>query len=122
MLAQLLERRGIPTRRVFHTAVSRGAIAQLDVSGVSVIALSYLELSGSPAHLRYVIKRLRQRAPGAAIVVGLWPEGDAVRGETAALHTLGADRYVGSLSEAIEASLALLPAAEHIGPQPVSIA
>jgi predicted PurR-regulated permease PerM len=111
MLAQLLAQRGVVARRIPQASVSREMIAQLDVSAVKVIAVSYLELEGAPAHLRYLMRRLRQRAPQAALVAGLWPPGDAVLNEPQAQKALGADRYVTSLREAIDASLAALSAA-----------
>ena len=52
MLAQLLAQRGVASRRIPHTFASREMIAQLDLSGVKVITVSYLELTGAPAHLR----------------------------------------------------------------------
>jgi predicted PurR-regulated permease PerM len=108
MLAQVLAQRGVTCRRIPHTLVSRDAIGQLDLSAVKVITVSYLELAGSPAHLRYLIRRLRQRAPHAGIIVGLWPQGEAVLSETHAQQALGADRYVASIREAIDASLEAL--------------
>ena len=63
MLAQLLAQRGVASRRIAHASVSREAIAQLDLSGIKVIAACCLELAGAPAHLRYLIRRLRHRAP-----------------------------------------------------------
>ena len=107
MLAQLLVRRHAEPRRIGHAAVSRDAIAQLDLSGVRVIVLSYLELAGSPAHLRYLIRRLRQQAPDAAVVVGLWPEGEQALANADVQRAIGADRYVRSLAEATEAALLL---------------
>ena len=77
MLAQLLAQRGVASRRIPHTSVSREMIAQLDLSAVKVIAVSYLELGGAPAHLRYLIRRLRHRAPHAALIAGLWSPGRA---------------------------------------------
>jgi hypothetical protein len=53
-------------------------IAQLDLSAVKVITMPYLELAGAPAHLRYLIRRLRHRAPHATLIAGLWPQGEAV--------------------------------------------
>ena len=106
MLAQLFAQRGAAVRRIRHDAVSREAIGLLDLSGVSVIVLSYLELSGSPAQLRYLIKRLRQRAPQAAIVAGLWPEGEPMLRDGELQRALGADAYVASLALAVEAALA----------------
>ena len=108
MLAQLLAQRGVASRRIPHRSVSREMIAQLDLSAVKVITVSYLELGGAPAHLRYLIRRLRHRAPHAALIAGLWPQGDALLSEAQAQKALGGDRYVDSLREAIDASLAAL--------------
>lgn len=113
MLVQLLEQRHVEAKAFAHGAASRNAVGQLDLAGVGVLVLSYLELAGSPAHLRYLIKRLRQRAPGAAIVVGLWPEEDSALSSQEVQLTIGADRYVRSLSEATEAAMQLLAAPER---------
>ena len=119
MLAQLLAQRGVASRRVPHTSVSREMIAQLDLSAVKVITVSYLELEGAPAQLRYLIRRLRHRAPHAALIAGLWPQGEAVVNEPQAQKGLGGDRYVASLREAMDASLAALSdpsASEDLAP------
>lgn len=101
MLAQLLGQRGVEVRRIPNGAVSRETIATLDVAGVDVIAISYLEVTGSPAQLRYLVRRLRERVPTARIIVGLWPQGEAALSDAAIQRTLGADRYVGSLANAV---------------------
>ena len=108
MLAQVLAQRGVASRRIPHISVSRQMIAQLDLSAVKVITVSYLELGGAPAHLRYLIRRLRIRAPQAAVIAGLWPQGEAVLNQPQVQQVLGGDRYVASLREAIDASLAAL--------------
>jgi predicted PurR-regulated permease PerM len=108
MLAQLLAQRGVVTRRVPHTFAAREMVAQLDLSAVKVITVSDLELPGASAHLRYLIRRLRQRAPHAALIAGLWPQGEAVVTDAQVQKALGADRYVASLREAIDATLAAL--------------
>ena len=108
MLAQLLAQRGVAPRRIPHTSVSREMIAQLDLSAVTVITVSYLELGGAPAHLRYLIRRLRHRAPHATLIAGLWSQGEAVLNEPQAQKAFGGDRYVASLREALDASLAAL--------------
>ena len=105
MLCQLLSRAGVTTRRVSHGEVSRDRIAQLDLSGVSVVALSYLDMTGSASHLRYLVRRLRQHAPKVTIVVGLWPAGEEQeqRAQQATREqAIGADAYVGSLRQAID--------------------
>ena len=108
MLAQLLAQRGVVSRRILHTSVSREMIAQLDLSAVKVITVCYLELGGAPAHLRYLLRRLRHRAPHAALIAGLWPKGEAASNEPEAQKALGGDRYVGSMREAVDATLAAL--------------
>ncbi len=123
MLAQLLAQRGVAARRIPHTSVSREMIAQLDLSPVTVIILAYLELEGAPAQLRYLIRRIRHRAPHAALIAGLWPEGAAVLTEPQAQSALGGDRYVASLREAIDATLAALngpSASETLAPRTTS--
>ena len=112
MMVQLLEQNGVTARAIPHDAASRARIAQLDLSGVTVIVLAYAELTQSPAQLRYLIKRLRQRAPGAAIVAGLWAKGEAALGDANIQQAIGADCYVGSLEAAIDETLALLMADE----------
>ena len=101
MLAQLLQHRGYTARIISNVAVSRQEIASLDLTGIDVVAISYLELSGSPADLRYLIRRLRQRAPNAKIVVGLWPEGEAALTDASIQQAVGADKYVGTLRTAL---------------------
>ena len=103
MLAQLLGARDIAVETISSGQTSRDAIATLDLHDVAVIAVSYLELTGSPAQLRYLIKRLRARAPGACVVVGLWPQGEAALSDAGIQRAIGADRYAGSLADALTA-------------------
>jgi predicted PurR-regulated permease PerM len=112
MLVQLLAQRGVAARAEGNAAVARDAIAALDLTGIAVIAISYLEVTGSPAQLRYLVRRLRRRAPGAKIVVGLWPQGEAALGDAAIQRALGADRYVGALAGATDAIVAAVQPAK----------
>jgi predicted PurR-regulated permease PerM len=107
MLAQLLAQQDVVSRRIPHTVVSRETIAQLDLSAFNVITVCCLELAGAPAHLRYLIRRLRQRAPQASLITGLWSSADA-RTDQEPKQAVGADRYVASLREAFDAALAAL--------------
>lgn len=103
MVVQLLEQRGIEARTISHGAVNRETIGALDLAGVTTIMISYLELNGSPARLRYLVRRLRTKAPEARIIVGLWPQGEAALTDVGVQRELGADGYVGSLSAALDA-------------------
>ncbi len=104
MLVQLLGKHGLGGRLVGHEDVSREGIERLDVTGVAMACVSYLDISGSPAHLRYLVRRLRQRLPaGAPILIGLWPSQDAVLRDGALQRETGADHFTSSLGEAVTA-------------------
>ena len=105
MLAQLLGKHGLGASVAPHLVGSRAAIGALDVSGVAMVCISYLELSGSPSHLRYVIRRLRQRLPNVPILVGFWPDDAEVLKDDRMRAAVQADYYASSLHEAVEACL-----------------
>ena len=105
MLAQLLGKHGLGARVVPHDAVSRSTIGRLEVDGVAMICISYLHLEGSLSHLRYLIRRLRQRVPGVPVMVGLWPAEADILKDDRLRSALGAEYYASSLREAVEACL-----------------
>ena len=105
MLAQLLDKHGLGARVVPHEDVSRNRIRTLDVKGVAMVCIAYLDISGNPANLRYLIRRLQEKLPGKPIVVGLWPMEDAVLSDKFIQNQIGADAYVSSLRQAVEACL-----------------
>lgn len=76
MTAQLLSKHGMPATPIFHENLSRAAIARLPVEGVGAICVCYLATTGSPAHLRFLLRRLRQRAPHTRLILGLWDSDD----------------------------------------------
>lgn len=119
MLAQLLGKHGLGARVVPHDTVSRARIASLDAPQVAMACVSYLGISGNPAHLRFLLQRLRTRLPGAALLVGLWPESDPILRDRALGRMVGADYYVSTLHDAVEACLG---AAHRAAPPPPRLA
>ena len=105
MLAQLLHKNGLNARVLPHEAASRAHIASLDGEGVAMVCLVYLELGGAPSHLRYRLRRLRQRLPNARLLVGLWPAEQAILTDDRLRAAVGADAYTSSLREAVEACI-----------------
>ncbi|MHC2109142.1 AI-2E family transporter [Methylobacterium sp. CM6246] len=105
MLAQLLRKHGLGARVAGYEAVSRDRIRELDLTGVAMVCISYLDISGNPAHLRYLLERLKRRAPGMPVLVGLWPVGEKVLTDAAIGREIGADVYVSSLRDGVEACL-----------------
>lgn len=104
MLTQLLGKHGLEASAVTYDDVSRDHIAKLDASSAAMVCISYLTISGSPAHLRYLIQRLRLHLPkGTPILVGLWPHNDPALTEKAAQTAIGADYYTSSLGQSVTA-------------------
>jgi predicted PurR-regulated permease PerM len=71
MLAQLLEKHGLGARVEGADAVAISNIFRLDTAGIGMVCLSYLD-AGSPARMRYAIRRMRRRLPQAQILLGCW--------------------------------------------------
>jgi hypothetical protein len=105
MLAQLLRKHQLGAKVIPHEAVSRVNIAALDISDVAMICISYLEITGAPAHLRYLVQRLRQRVPGKPMLIGLWPANDAILIDDSLRARVGADYYVCTLRDAVRTCL-----------------
>jgi predicted PurR-regulated permease PerM len=105
MLAQLLHKSGLTARVLPHDAASRPRIGTLEGEGVAMVCLCYLEIGGTPSHLRYLLRRLRQRLPHTRLLVGLWPAEQAILTDDRLRAAVGADVYTSSLHEAVEACL-----------------
>jgi hypothetical protein len=116
LLAQLLEKHGLGARVVPHAAVSRTAIATLDVAGVALVCVASIEIETAPAHLRYLLRRLRHRLPQATLVAGLWPADDPVLADEGLRRALSADIAVSSLRAAVETCVAAASARQTHAP------
>ena len=100
ILAQLLERRGIGTRVSSHQEISTGAYAGLDLDGVKLIYLAYMN-PHSIAHARYAVRRLRRRTD-VPIGVGFWSLDPAASDSPDLISATRSDLSATSLEEAIE--------------------
>jgi predicted PurR-regulated permease PerM len=101
MRAPLLRKHGLGARLLSHEAASRDRIATLDVDGVAAICVSYMESTGSPAHLRFLLRRLRQRLPGAPLIVALWQSSEATAPDPELLEVVASGDVGGSLRQVI---------------------
>jgi predicted PurR-regulated permease PerM len=72
-LAQLLRREGISAEAKDSETLSISKIFALELKDVALICLCYLE-HATPAQLHYTSRRLRRKAPGVAILVGIFNE------------------------------------------------
>ena len=105
ILAQLLERCGIGARVASFQAIATETYATLDMSGVQVVCLSYMN-PNSIAHARYTVRRLRRRTR-VPVVVGFWSRNPADPKDVDLVTATRADLSATSLREAIEDILEL---------------
>jgi predicted PurR-regulated permease PerM len=72
MLAQLLEKHGLPARVQPFTDVATARSFKIDTPDAPLVCLSYFGSAGNPAHVRYLIRRLRRVMPNARFLAGFW--------------------------------------------------
>ena len=72
MFAQLLDKHGLPTRVQSFTDVASARSFKIDAADAPLVCLSYFGSAGNPAHVRYLIKRLRRVMPNARFLAGFW--------------------------------------------------
>jgi predicted PurR-regulated permease PerM len=97
MMSHLCRVHGLSARVKQSDALSTENIFGLEVSGVALICLSYLN-SANPAHIRYAVRRLRRKVPRAKIVLAVWMSVDQT---DALLDSTKADFVVVSLRDAV---------------------
>ncbi|MGI4877013.1 MAG: AI-2E family transporter, partial [Janthinobacterium lividum] len=97
ILAQILGKHDLSARPLTFMEASREQIGELDVRGVLMVCVCYLEINGNPSHLRYLMRRLRDRLPGVPMAVCFWtPTKDEMSQERP-----DADHLVGTLRQTV---------------------
>jgi hypothetical protein len=106
MLVQLLTKHGLSARLESTAALSVQSTSRLENTDVAVVCLSYLD-AGSPAHMRYAVRRLRRRLPQAKIVLGCWTADTNTTVAENLREAARADLAASTLREATSLCLAL---------------
>ncbi len=102
ILAQVLTKNGLGARVVRQEEVSRGRLPLLETQQLKMVCLVYLGPSGTPSHLRYLLRRLRVRMPQTPITLAFWPSEDATEDEDErARAAIGADHYAATFREVL---------------------
>ena len=76
VLATLTEVHGIKARTERPEALGAANLAKLDFSGTALICLSSVDMK-TPAHIHYAARRLKNQAPEAKILLGVWSAADS---------------------------------------------
>ena len=107
ILAEVLKKRGLGAKALGPEAISAAHIASLAGTEAKLVCLSYLGLGTSPAHVRYLVRRLRRILPAStAILVCYWSEADEAPAAKELLKAAEADAYATSLPQAVELCIA----------------
>lgn len=101
ILAQILSKHGLGARVAKVEETSASSIFRLDGAGVALVCVSTLDDS-SPAHTRYLVRKLRRRLPRAIILVCYWTGTNP----TLTHEAVKADALAGNLGEAAAYCLA----------------
>jgi AI-2E family transporter len=72
MLAQLLAKHGLPARVQPFADVSSARSVKIDAPDAPLVCLSYFGSASNPAHVRFLIRRLRRVMPDARFLAGFW--------------------------------------------------
>lgn len=101
MLAQLLEKHGLPAPVQPFTDVASARSFKIDAPDARLVCLSYFGSAGSPAHVRYLIRRLRRAMPNARFLAGFWMLRDHDDKAEEWRAAVGAHLVATSLSQAV---------------------
>ena len=71
MLGQLSTAHGLAARVEGPEALSTANIFRLETTGVAIVCLVYMD-AGTPAHMRYAVRRLRRKLPKATVILCCW--------------------------------------------------
>ncbi|MGH6833504.1 MAG: hypothetical protein ACRECM_10885, partial [Methyloceanibacter sp.] len=103
MLAEALKKRGLGAKSLSPEPISAAHIASLAKTEAKLVCLSYLGLGTGPAHIRYLVRRLRRILPeGTAILVCYWSQKSDSAAAKKLIEAAEADAYATSLPEAVE--------------------
>jgi predicted PurR-regulated permease PerM len=101
ILAQLLRRRGIVARSLTSDEVSPETLSRLDMTGVSIAVLSYMNEDSIP-QAKYLIRRLRRRAPAIKVIAGFWSMTSDQAAQQRVMDETRADLVTVSLTDALD--------------------
>ena len=119
-LAHLLEaHRGMGQVMVFSSdALASNSLSCPPLRSAALVCLSLIS-TGSPVRARYLVRRVRRRAPRAAVIVGFWGSSPELPAKEVTLATT-ADFVTFSLCEALEKIDEIVPPEDHQSPMTAS--
>ena len=100
MLAQVLTKHGVGAWVQPFVDVANVKGFKIDIADAPIVCLSYFGFGSKPAHVRYLIRRLKRLMPQAKFVAGFWMLGEDSDKRDEWIKAAGADFGATSLAEA----------------------
>jgi predicted PurR-regulated permease PerM len=114
MLAQLLAKHGLTARIQSFTDVASARSFRIDTPDAPLVCLSYLGSAKHPAHVRYLIRRLRRMMPDARFLACFWMLADNAEKAEDWRAAVGADLVATTLTAAV--NICIREAQPHMRP------
>jgi hypothetical protein len=100
MLAHVLEKHGVPAWVQPYADVASPKNIRVDAADARLVCLSYFGAASKPAHVRFLIRRLKRLMPQAQFLAGFWMLGEGHDKAEEWRKAVGADFVATSLTEA----------------------
>ena len=100
MLVHLLEKHGLAALSQPFADVAMAKALTIEVIDAPLVCLSYFGVGANPAHVRYLIRRLKRRMPMTKFLAGYWLLGADAQKSEAWKTSVGADFVATSLADA----------------------
>lgn len=101
MLAQVLQKHGLATAVQPFADVASAKALKIDAPDAPLVCLSYFGAVGNPAHVRFIIRRLRKPMPNAKFLVCFWMLGEHLEKAEDWKTAVGAHFVATSLADAV---------------------
>jgi predicted PurR-regulated permease PerM len=104
---QLLTRRGFAPAVTSYTQYRRGHADTLPIAGIAIICVITLDAPEAPPYLRNLLRRIRERAPGAQVIVGIGGHYESVDEVGALSGTHNANAFGDLVNQCVQAAGAI---------------
>jgi hypothetical protein len=100
MLAHVLDKHGVPAWVQPFADVASAKTLRVDVADARLVCLSYFGAASKPAHVRFLIRRLKRLMPNAQFLAGFWMLGEGPEKVEEWRKAVGADFAATTLIQA----------------------
>ncbi|BCF99731.1 ABC transporter permease [Paraburkholderia sp. PGU19] len=104
---QLLTRRGFAPVTANYAQFRRGHSDTLGIDGAAIVCVVTLDAPEAPPYLRNLLRRIRDRAPGAQLIVGIGGQSERVDEVGALSDTQNANAFSDLVNQCVQAANAV---------------